>query len=227
MAAKRTPEMRITDAALKLAADGPWNEISLSRIANKANVKLSELARHFSTRSDIIAAFIAGIDRQVLDSLDETSRDESARDRLFDVLMKRFDALAPHKRALKSIVAGVERDPLGFARLVRPALRAQSWMMAGAGLERHNLSGALRISGLALVYGSVFRTWLRDDDPGLARTMAALDRALRRGESWLSRADLPLSLGHALCDFARGWRRARRARDDGGQETPDTEPSKA
>ena len=37
-------------------------------------------------------------------------------------------------------------------------------------------------AGLALLFGSVLRTWVRDDDPGLARTMAALDRALARGQ---------------------------------------------
>ena len=38
------------------------------------------------------------------------------------------------------------------------------------------------MAGLGLTYASVFRVWLQDDDPGLARTMAALDRRLRRGE---------------------------------------------
>ena len=46
-------------------------------------------------------------------------------------------------------------------------------------------SGALRVPGLGMVYASVFGTWLEDDDPGLARTMAALDRRLRRGERTL------------------------------------------
>ena len=41
------------------------------------------------------------------------------------------------------------------------------------------------MAGLGLTYASVFRTWLEDDDPGLARTMAALDRRLRRGERTL------------------------------------------
>ena len=35
----------------------------------------------------------------------------------------------------------------------------------------------------------MFRTWLDDDDAGLARTMAALDRRLRRGESTIKSFD--------------------------------------
>ncbi|HEX2257777.1 MAG TPA: TetR/AcrR family transcriptional regulator, partial [Afifellaceae bacterium] len=39
-----------------------------------------------------------------------------------------------------------------------------------------------RAQGLALVWARVMRVWLDDDDPGLARTMAALDRRLREAE---------------------------------------------
>ena len=42
----------------------------------------------------------------------------------------------------------------------------------------------IRAQGLALLFASVLRTWVDDDDAGLARTMAALDRALARGQRW-------------------------------------------
>ena len=95
--------------------------------------------------------------------------------------MTRFDVLAPHKAALKSIHAS---GPADFA-LAGPFLSSQHWMLQAAGIATDGTTGALRVAGLGVTYASVFRTWLEDDDPGLARTMAALDRRLRRGERTL------------------------------------------
>jgi hypothetical protein len=71
------------------------------------------------------------------------------------------------------------------ASLARPYLASQHWMLQGAGIGTDGASGALRVAGLGMIYASVFGTWLEDDDQGLARTMAALDRRLRRGERTL------------------------------------------
>ena len=65
---------------------------------------------------------------------------------------------------------------------------------------------------LALLYASVLRTWLDDDDPGLARTLAALDRGLARGARWSGVFD-------ELCRFVprcppRRWSRRSYDRTD-------------
>ena len=66
---------------------------------------------------------------------------------------------------------------------MRPALKSQYWMLAAAGISGEGGTGFVRVQGLLSVYSRVFSIWLEDDDPGMARTMAALDRRLRRGES--------------------------------------------
>ena len=93
--------------------------------------------------------------------------------------MTRFDVLGPYKKALKSIHASGPAD----LALAGPVLASMHWMLEAAGINSEGAGGRLRVTGLAAVYASVFRTWLEDDDPGHARTMAALDRRLRRGES--------------------------------------------
>jgi hypothetical protein len=70
--------------------------------------------------------------------------------------------------------------------------------------------------GLALLYASVLRTWLDDTDPGLARTMAALDSALARGQRWSGMLDDLLSVPSRLCP-TRTRRSARH--DNAGDET--------
>jgi hypothetical protein len=66
-------------------------------------------------------------------------------------------------------------------------------MLQAAGLGTEGVVGCARLMGMASVYASVMRTWLEDDDPGQARTMAALDRRLRRGERTLANLDEMLS----------------------------------
>jgi hypothetical protein len=72
----------------------------------------------------------------------------------------------------------------------------------------------VRAQGLALLFASVLRTWLRDDDPGLARTMSALDRALARGQRWSGFLDDACRMGERICGLRGGRRRRRRDADD-------------
>ncbi|MGA7118343.1 MAG: hypothetical protein WBY12_14235, partial [Hyphomicrobium sp.] len=65
---------------------------------------------------------------------------------------------------------------------VRRTMASQAWMLHAAGVRTDGVLGTSRVTGLASVYASVMQTWLEDDDPGSARTMAALDRRLKRGE---------------------------------------------
>ncbi|MFZ1071029.1 MAG: hypothetical protein WAN73_10425, partial [Methyloceanibacter sp.] len=92
------------------------------------------------------------------------------------------------------------------------SLAAQYWMLAGAGAKLEGPGAALRVAGLASIYGKVFGVWLDDGTPGLDRTMAALDRRLKNGEEWLARAESACeSFCHFACGFMpRGWKRRER-----------------
>jgi ubiquinone biosynthesis protein COQ9 len=184
-----TTSGRIISAALRLAAERPWADVMLPDIAKAANVSLVDLRRAFASKADIVAAFVRAVDDAVLERAPERSREtvdaQSPRDALFDVVMSRFDVLAAYKPALKSITATWPTDPA----LLRALSLSQAWMLRAAGIPAEGLEGQVRSVGLGALYASVFRTWLQDDDPGQARTMAALDRRLRRGESTLNSID--------------------------------------
>jgi AcrR family transcriptional regulator len=179
-----TPKGRVLAAALACAARQSWAEVSLADIAGQAKVPLGEMRDLFSSKSAIIAELLRAVDREVLNRIDKV-QDQEKRDLLFDVLMTRFDVLAPHKAALKSMAQAGGAD----LALAAPLLASQHWMLQAAGIDTSGPGGALRVAGLAGIYASVFRTWLEDDDPGQARTMAALDRRLRRGERTLRQVD--------------------------------------
>jgi hypothetical protein len=159
-----------------------------------------------------LAAHVKEIDRAVLSGSDADMAEEPARERLFDVLMRRLEILSPHRAAVRSLLRSARRSPsLGLA-INNIAVRSQQWMLTAAGLEAAGPQGMLRAQGLTLLYAQVMRVWVDDDDPGLARTMAALDRGLARGQRWVGFLDDLSRFGPAriLCPGSRRRRRAER-----------------
>ena len=190
MARKSDIPGRVVEAALTLAARQGWRHTSISAIAAEAGLDLAQVHAAFPSKASIVCGFVKRVDEQVLahaatPGAGEKAGEEageSARDRLFDVLMRRFDALTPHKAGLAAIVRDTRADPLAAVVLLPRVMCSMAWMLEAAGLSSSGLLGACRVKGLALVYGEAFRAWLGDDSADMAKTMAALDRALRRAE---------------------------------------------
>jgi ubiquinone biosynthesis protein COQ9 len=169
---------RIVAAALRLAAERPWNDVTLRDMAEAAGASLGDLRGVVPSKAAVLTLFNKAIDDDVLRKSPRPSPGQPERDRLFEVMMARFDAMQPYRPAIRSIL----KSPTADGRLLWSLVRSQHWMLTAAGLETEGTLGRARIAGLASVYGSAFRTWLDDDDAGLARTMAILDRRLRAGE---------------------------------------------
>jgi AcrR family transcriptional regulator len=230
MTDQENPRDRIVSAAMRLAGDRRWRDITLIDIAEAAGLTLADLKQHVASKTDVLKAFTAAIDDEVLRKAVRPQTAQSPRDSLFEVLMARFDALEPHKAALRSIVPDAVPDP----DHVCAVLASQRWMLHAAGIDSEGARGVVRTLGLASVYASVFRTWLDDDDPGLARTMAALDRRLRRGEQNMKALDGMCELAARVTGLLRPRGRhasgetARRRTDDAGHpENPSPAPEQA
>lgn len=205
-----TNRTKIVEALLTLLASEPLERIGLGDIAKAAGVSLADLRAEFSSVVAILAAHMKDIDRQVLSGDTSDMNEESARERLFDVLMRRLDAHAPHKAAIRSLMQSTLRNPPLALVMNAFAARSMGWMMTAAGISAAGPKGALRAQALTLLYVRVLSVWSRDDDPGLARTMAALDRELARAERWSGFLDTMLAIPERL---QSGRWRARRKRD--------------
>jgi AcrR family transcriptional regulator len=212
----RSERERIIDAFMALLAEKPFEQIGFAEIAKGAGVSLSDLRGAFGSTLAILAAYVKQLDRAVLAGDDADMTEEPPRERLFDVLMRRIELLAPHKAAVRSLMRSAVRNPrLAFA-LQGLALRSQQWMLTAADIGAAGPRGFVRAQGLALLFASVLRTWVNDDDPGLARTMAALDRALARGQRWSGLLDELCRIPKYAC---RMRSRRRRPADDPDEET--------
>jgi AcrR family transcriptional regulator len=201
---------RIIDALLTLLASEPLERIGLDQIAKAADLSLADLRDEFPSAVAILAAHMKDIDRKVLAADATDMGEEPARERLFDVLMRRLDAHAPHRAAIRSLMRSTLCDPPLALVMNGLAARSMGWMMTAAGISAAGPKGALRAQALTLLYVRVLSVWANDEDPGLARTMAALDRELARGERLSGMLDTLLAIPERL--QAGRWR-AKRRRD--------------
>lgn len=191
-AAKAAPDTasdlprHIIDTAFGLVLERGWRDLSLAEIAEAAGVTLSRLYPIFSSKQAILEGFSDRVDAAML-AEDVESPEAPARDRLFDVIMRRLDVLQPQKEALGIILQDQMRDPLatccGFGRLAR----SMALTLEAAGFSTSGLRGVLRLKGLSAIYLSTLRVWLRDDSEDMAKTMAHLDKQLARVDSLIGR----------------------------------------
>lgn len=173
---------RIIDALMTLAAERPWDEVSLEAIAERAGIALAALRAEYDGRLSVLADFIRSVDEKALSGIDRELAKEAPRERLFDLLFGRFEALAPHRQAVRNLGKSARRDPLLALQLNMIATKSMVWMLAASGIPAQGLGGAVRAQTLAMIWARVLQVWLKDDDPGLARTMAALDKHLGEAE---------------------------------------------
>ena len=176
---------RIPFAIGGLIADKGYAGVALRDVAEAAGLGLADLYRLYRDKVALLAAFTARIDAEVLAGTpSHRDPEETARDRLFDVMMRRYDALKPYRKALGEIRRAGMRDPL-LTLAMGPALRrSMAAMLEAAALPSDGVTGALRQSGLLAIHYAVSRVYDKDETADLSKTMAALDSRLKAAERW-------------------------------------------
>jgi len=207
-------------AFMALLAEKRFEDIGFGEIARRAGISLAELRTKYTSKMAMLAAHMRELDRAVLAGIDAGMAEEEPRERLFDVLMRRLDLHAPHKQAVRSLRRSMMANPGLALALNGLALRSMQWMLTAADIPASGPKGMVRAQGLAMLYASVLRTWVDDDDPGQARTLAALDRAMASGARWAGFLNDLCRIPEAACRLGRR-RRARRRdeREERGEET--------
>jgi AcrR family transcriptional regulator len=183
------PRARIVDALMALAAEQRFEDITISAIAEKAGVSLADFRDAFPSKGAVLAGFSRRIDRIVLEKKSDDLSGEEAKERLFDVLMRRLDAMTPYKAGLRGVAQWLRRDPLSAAAVNRVAVNSMRFMLEAAGIDSEGALGAFKLQGLVFAWARVVDVWLDDDEPDLAKTMAALDRELTRGGKLVAQAE--------------------------------------
>ena len=173
------------DAFLGLVAEKGFAAVTLRDVAGAAGLGLADLYRLYPDKTALVAAFVARVDAEVLAGTpSQGDPEETARDRLFDTMMRRYDALRPRKAVLGAIRAAAARDPLLLLALGPAMRRSMAAMLEAAGVSSDGLSGALRQNGLLAIHYAVSRVFDQDETGDLSKTMAALDERLKTAEKW-------------------------------------------
>ena len=178
---------RLVKAALGLVAEQGWRDLTLSSVATAADVPLAVLYRHFPTKTALLTGIWKMVDMTALAG--ESDPDEPARDRLFDVMMRRFDAMQEDREGFVALLRDLRFDPLGLVVQIPKAELSMRWVLEAAGMPVSGVMGELRVRGLTIVYLFALRAWMHDDSADMARTMKELDSRLRQAEQVANTVD--------------------------------------
>jgi AcrR family transcriptional regulator len=182
---------RIIDATLARVASEGWRHLSLATIADAAELPIVRVYRTFGSKRAILRGLYRRVDAAALAEPPPPEPAERPRDRLFDLLMRRFDTLRRYKPALEVLGRELPGDPVTLICAGASLLRSMRWMLEATNISTGGFRGGLAVKLTAAAYLSTMRVWQHDDSPDLARTMAALDTRLRRIERWLAPTDRP------------------------------------
>lgn len=175
-----TVTLRAETALFELLADRPFAAVRLADVAERAGVSLADLRRAYGGPLDVLSGFARRIDVAVLEDDDPSMRSEPIKDRLFDVLMRRFDRLAPHRAGLAGLRRSARRDPVLAVHLTRLLIGSQAWILEASGVGANGPRGAAKAAALATALVRIGPIFLEEEEEGLPKTMAALDAALDR-----------------------------------------------
>ena len=166
----------VIGAVFGQAALRGWQEVSLVEAGQDAGLDLVRLRRRFPSRGAVLMRFGAEADGKALSGVPSGT----PRERLFDIVMNRFEALQAHREGVRALLSALRTDPATSMLLYAGTLRSMKWLLEGAGVPASGLSGGLRVHGLLALWLYALRAWEQDDSADLSSTMAAVDRGLDR-----------------------------------------------
>jgi hypothetical protein len=167
-------------AAFNDIATKGWSGFNVASAAQAAGLDLAQTRARFASRGAVLCTLGKRADQQSLAELPQGT----PREKLFDLLMRRFDAFQPYRDGIVALLHGLPTDPAAALLLAKATGDSMGWMLAAAGEDVSGLTGHLRVQGLVAVWLYALRAWEADTSADLASTMAALDRALAQAEKY-------------------------------------------
>ena len=154
-----------------------WRGTSVAAACRDAGLDLSAVRGRFGGMDAVLRRFGAMLDQSAVAAM---SAEGTRREKLFDLVMGRFDAMQAHRGGVLSLLDALRTDPLTAAMLYAGTLRSMAFLLGAADVPTGGVDGMLRVHGLAAVWAYTLRAWQTDEGADMPGTMAALDRALDR-----------------------------------------------
>ncbi len=177
-------KQKIINSALNLAVEQGWEYTTLRDIAEDCEISAAQIYDVVDSKNDILSILGRIIDKQIIGNIEINADDSAgARERLFDIMMDRYDALNDYRDGLIAIFESFKYDPKQMVICAPHLCRSMNLMLEISGVETAGIKGAIKVAGLTGIYIKVLRVWAKDESEDLSKTMAALDKALDRAES--------------------------------------------
>lgn len=172
------PAPRAQAGWLAAIAEKGWRRAAPADAARLSGLTEADIRTHADDRIDALVALQDRVAAEAAAGAAEAGG--SVRDRLFDGLIRGFDAAQDSRAVVLAIRAS--RDPAVLLLLSgRGGLHVRRLAQA-AGVDVHGLRGQLRLAGLTALVAQAFAAWRADDSADMSATMAELDRLLERAE---------------------------------------------
>ena len=178
----------VIEVALRLSAKVGWSNLSIADIAYEMDMSRSEMNLYFYDKDDILYALGKFIDRKVMEA--ELDVDAPVRDKIFEILMERFDVINEYRDGIKSIISSFKCSPKSLIFSFPHIGKSMAMMLEACGENVDGVQGAIKVAGLSGIYLNCIRVWLDDETSDMSKTMACLDKSLGRAEMLVNKIGL-------------------------------------
>lgn len=174
------PALDILETALDIAEADGWSKIRLRVVADRLGIPLTDVLTHYKDLDAVANAwFHRGWDAMLLPPPDGFD-DLPARDRLELVIMRWFDALAPHRRVTGQMLSAKlwYAHPHHWVPAIFDLSRTIQWIREAAKLDATGVPRQMEEVGLTGLFLATLRVWFRDGSENQEKTRAFLKRRL-------------------------------------------------
>lgn len=179
-------ELGLVSALINYASQDVGPPPSLIDLMDDADIELEALYG-FGTIYDVIDLAHEWLDRAILENYEaEPLLETQPRERLFDLIMARFEAMERQRTALLKLQDWFGGSIKYEARQVKRRIKTAKWLLFCAQLSDSSLQRA-RQAYLARLLRKAEAAWREDVDGDFSKTMAVLDEGLRKAENWNDR----------------------------------------
>jgi AcrR family transcriptional regulator len=180
---------RIVDAAMVLAAEGGWHDVSLNAVADRLGVGLADIAEIFRDRDAIADAWFARALSAMLAPAPEKFGELPASARAEMMIFRWFRAQSAHPKVAGEMLLtkAWPSHPHHWVPMVFNLSRLVHWWLDAARIEDSGLKRMAQEVFLTALLLRAIAAWQADARAGEAEALPRIERVLRRGLSWLDR----------------------------------------
>ncbi len=176
--------------AFEIIAEIGWRGFTFTELAERSKLEMADVRKTFSGRAAILEALNQRLDHAMLAVEGDDMAELPPRDRVFELMMSRLEAMTPMRAGLCRLIKDARFDPGLIAMTACRLDRSLAWLQEAAGLLQGQGATPLKLIRrrlqrrlLGAVYLQTLNVWSSDESEDLAKTMASLDKQLRRIES--------------------------------------------